>query len=131
MGRQRRAYVGKAAAESVRWEGSEERTLGRQRRAYDGKATKSVRWEGSEERTMGRQAKEKKKKTTAALSVDGRVFCYGRLPKEGKKYMGCCNLTLQPRDVYCTHYICGESISDNQCNATVRPYDGTSLVKTQ
>jgi hypothetical protein len=24
-----------------------------------------------------------------ALTVDGRVLCYGRLPNEGKKYMGC------------------------------------------
>ena len=24
-----------------------------------------------------------------ALTVDGRVLCYGRLPNEGEKYMGC------------------------------------------
>jgi hypothetical protein len=31
----------------------------------------------------------KKKKKFNALSVDGRVLCYGGWTKEGKKYMGC------------------------------------------
>jgi hypothetical protein len=36
----------------------------------------------------------KKKKTFNALSVDGRVLWYGGWTKEGKKYMGCRNLTI-------------------------------------
>jgi hypothetical protein len=34
-------------------------------------------------------AKKEKKKKINALSVDGRVLCYGGWTKEGKKYMGC------------------------------------------
>jgi hypothetical protein len=36
-------------------------------------------------------ADNKKKKKFNALSVDGRVLCYGGWTKEGKKYMGCGN----------------------------------------
>jgi hypothetical protein len=34
------------------------------------------------------------KKKFNALSVDGRVLCYGGWTKEGKKYMGGGNLTI-------------------------------------
>jgi hypothetical protein len=48
-------------------------------------SAESVRWEGSLQRRLRRE----KKKKFNALSVDGRVLCYGGWTKEGKKYMGC------------------------------------------
>ena len=38
---------------------------------------------------LHRRLRREKKKKINALSVDGRVLCYGGWTKEGKKYMGC------------------------------------------
>jgi hypothetical protein len=53
----------------------------------DGRAQKiSTAWEGWEGVILLNFHKNKK---FNALSVDGRVLCYGGWTKEGKKYMGC------------------------------------------
>jgi hypothetical protein len=44
--------------------------------------------------SLQRRLRRKKKKKFNALSVDGRVLCYGGWTKEGKKYMGCGNFTI-------------------------------------
>jgi hypothetical protein len=43
---------------------------------------------------LQRRLRREKKKKFNALSVDGRVLWYGGWTKEGKKYMGCRNLTI-------------------------------------